>query len=119
MGLQFHHRAADSFTADDVVSVFDRIDALGLQAAVTEADVRIELVDGEPSAGDLAAQAELFGAILEGCISADNCDTFVMWGLTDRWSWVPDTFPGEGVATLFDTKGAPKPAHESLQLALS
>ena len=119
VGLQFHHRAADSFTADDVVSVFDRIDALGLQAAVTEADVRIELVDGEPSAGDLAAQAELVGAILEGCIAADNCDTFVMWGLTDRWSWVPDTFPGEGVATLFDTNGAPKPAHESLQLALS
>jgi len=119
VGLQFHHRAADSFGAEDVVAVFDRIDSLGLQAAVTEADVRIELDGRDPTEADLTAQAELFGAILQGCLDAGNCDTFVMWGLTDRWSWIPDAFPGEGAATTFDTNDVPKPAHEALQLALS
>lgn len=121
VGIQFHVLGRpDELDADAVVDVFDRIGAAGLDAAVTEADVRLELgAEGRPDDDQLHTQADLYEELLRGCLRAVNCDTFVMWGLTDRWSWVPGQFEGFGAATLFDDDYRPKPAHERLQLVLS
>ena len=37
------------------------------------------------------------------------CAGVTIWGFTDRYSWVPDTFPSEGAALLYDANYAPKP----------
>jgi endo-1,4-beta-xylanase len=41
-----------------------------------------------------------------------------VWGVTDKYSWVPDFFPGEGAALIFDENYAKKPAYFASLAAL-
>ncbi|MFF6829577.1 endo-1,4-beta-xylanase [Streptomyces longwoodensis] len=41
------------------------------------------------------------------------------WGFTDRYSWVPGVFEGEGAANLLDEDYGVKPAFRAVQKALS
>jgi endo-1,4-beta-xylanase len=89
-----------------------RFSALGLQVAVTEADVRMTL----PVTDDLLArQADYFGQMLAACLSVRRCRTFTVWGFTDLHSWVPGFFEGEGAATPLDESYRPKPAYFRLR----
>jgi endo-1,4-beta-xylanase len=42
----------------------------------------------------------------------------VLWGFTDRDSWIPGSFPGFGAAHPFDASFRPKPAYDALHAAL-
>ncbi|GGS83177.1 endo-1,4-beta-xylanase [Streptomyces cinerochromogenes] len=95
---------------------FARFDRLGLATAVTEADVRMPV---PADSGRLATQAEGYRRLLDACLRTRRCISFTVWGFTDRYSWVPDTFPGEGAANLFDEDYRPKPAYRALQSELA
>ncbi|UCF37373.1 MAG: endo-1,4-beta-xylanase [Acidobacteriota bacterium] len=99
-----------------VVSNIARFNALGLSAIFTELDVRINL---PTDADKLEVQATVYRELLEACLESENCPSFVIWGFTDRYSWVPTTFPGYGDALLFDADYQPKPAYEALLSALA
>lgn len=86
----------------------ERFAALGLDIAITEADVRIPL---PADAAKLNTQASYYKQIWDTCHAVPRCVEFTTWGYTDRHSWVPGTFPGEGAACLFDTNLRPKPAY--------
>jgi endo-1,4-beta-xylanase len=93
-----------------------RLADLGLQAHITEMDVRIE----QPSSpGDADQQADVYQAMLQTCLQAENCNTFVTWGFSDRYSWVPGYFDGWGEALIFDRDYRAKPAYHSLLDALA
>jgi endo-1,4-beta-xylanase len=84
-----------------------RFDALGVRTAITEADVRMQLpADGTK----LHAQAAGFSALLHACLLTPRCESFTLWGFTDRYSWVPGWFAGQGAATPLDENLAAKPA---------
>ncbi|KAL6156018.1 hypothetical protein ACJQWK_09980 [Exserohilum turcicum] len=34
-----------------------------------------------------------------------------VWGVSDKYSWIPTTFPGEGSALLWDANFQKKPAY--------
>ncbi|WP_367129656.1 endo-1,4-beta-xylanase [Saccharothrix sp. HUAS TT1] len=89
---------------------------LGLRTAVTEADVRV-VVPADPA--KLAAQAEGYRALLDACLATPGCLSFTVWGYTDRYSWVPGWFEGEGTANILDENFAAKPAHRALRDGLS
>jgi endo-1,4-beta-xylanase len=94
-----------------------RFAALGLDIAITEADVRIPMpVDGD----ELERQASYFRQMLDACLSVRSCHTFTVWGFSDKYSWVPGFFtdPPEGAATPFDETFQPKPAYFALRRAL-
>ncbi|MEV4687590.1 endo-1,4-beta-xylanase [Microbacterium sp. LWH3-1.2] len=95
---------------------FERFAALGLKVAVTEADVRIPLQPGEtgPTPEQVAVQAERYDAMLEACLNVPACSSFTVWGFPDSNSWVPDVFPGEGWATIFEDDFSPKPAFDAM-----
>ena len=94
---------------------FSRFADLGLEVAVTEADVRMSVDDdGAASAGDLAVQSEYFVELLDACLAVESCRSFTVWGLGDAYSWVPHFFSGEGAATLLDDEFAVKPAFTAL-----
>lgn len=40
-----------------------------------------------------------------------RCVGATVWGFTDRYSWVPAFFVGQGAACLYDEQLAPKPAY--------
>ncbi|MFC0107392.1 endo-1,4-beta-xylanase [Kibdelosporangium aridum] len=85
-----------------------RFGALRLDIAITEADVRMPL---PADTAKLTTQAQYFKELWDGCHAARRCVEFTTWGFTDRHSWVPDVFPGEGDACLFDANMRPKPAY--------
>lgn len=99
---------------------FERFAALGLQVAVTEADVRIPVLPGEtgPTPEQVAVQADRYDAMLEACLNVAACSSFTVWGFPDANSWVPGVFPGEGWATIFEDDFTPKPAFDAMLASL-
>ncbi|VXB83207.1 Beta-xylanase [Microbacterium sp. 8M] len=99
---------------------FERFAALGLQVAVTEADVRIPLLPGEtaPTAEQVATQTDRYDAMLQACLNVSACTSFTVWGFPDANSWVPAVFPGEGWATIFEDDYTPKPAFTAMLRSL-
>jgi endo-1,4-beta-xylanase len=71
-------------------------------------DVRIRT---PPSNEDLIKQAEIYRDILRVCLSSEKCTAFIMWGFTDRYSWIPNYFSGYGSALIFDEQYKPKLAY--------
>ena len=102
VGFQFHVDTNYSQTA--VAENFRRYADLGLEVQITELDVRIE----EPiTQSDLNAQASVYHEIADLCLDAPNCTSLIMWGFTDRHSWVTFFMDGWGGATIM-TKGYKK-----------
>ena len=92
-----------------------RFAALGLDVAVTEADVRIPLPVTDEK---LATQAALYGDAIAACMSVQRCVSFTVWGVSDRYSWVPTMYAGMGAACVLDSDLQPKPAYAALTAAL-
>ncbi|MFD7864300.1 endo-1,4-beta-xylanase [Streptomyces sp. NPDC059783] len=110
VGIQ-GHLSVQYNAPHDIAANMKRFDDLGLETAITEADVRVPMpVDST----DQEAQAEGYDVLLRGCLLTRHCTDFTVWGFTDRYSWVPDTFEGEGAANLLDENYGPKPAYQAL-----
>lgn len=93
----------------------ERFAKLGLELQMTEVDIR--LPDG--SAPSLAAQAKLYGEIATLCVQQPSCKAFQTWGFTDKHSWIPGFYKGQGWALLWDDKYQKKPAYEALTTAFA
>ncbi|MFE6645209.1 endo-1,4-beta-xylanase [Nocardioides sp. NPDC057772] len=99
----------------DLQANLERFDALGLETAVTELDVRMDLPNGaEPTPEQEAVQATYYQRFLQACLAVENCDSFTLWGFTDKYSWVPVFFPDQGSATVMTEEFEHKPAYDSL-----
>lgn len=116
-GAQGHYGVQYGFhSAAEIAENFGRFEALGLATAVTEADVRMLL---PADTVKLQAQAQGYSALLGGCLLSRRCESFTVWGFTDRYSWVPGFFDGEGAANLLDESFAAKPAYREVQALLA
>jgi len=96
----------------DVLPNVQRFDALGVKTAFTEVDVRMILPDDNIKT---QAQAEGFGMMLRACLLVRHCISYTVWGFTDKYSWVPGVFDGQGAATPMDENLQPKPAYNTLK----
>jgi len=93
----------------------ERFAKLGLELHITELDVRLT----DSSAASLAAQAKLYGEITALCVRQPACKLIQTWGLTDKRSWIPQFYKGQGWALLWDDKYQKKPAYEAVHDALT
>ena len=66
----------------------------------------------------LQAQAQGYSALMQGCLLANRCVSFTVWGFTDKYSWVPGFFTGQGAACLLDENFAAKPGYREVQAVL-
>lgn len=115
VGLQMHVSPEEAPSAREVTANMERLAKLGLEVHITEMDVMLR----EPvTKAKLAAQAKVYRGMLRACLSLSACRSFTLWGLTDRYSWVPEHFPGKGAALIFDREYRIKPAYQALQQAL-
>jgi endo-1,4-beta-xylanase len=113
-GIQGHLGIQYGFPGQ-VAENLARFEALGMQTAFTEVDVRMVLpVDSTK----LATQADYFRRLLDACLGARSCRSFTVWGYTDKYSWVPGVFAGEGAATLMDEEFGRKPAYGAMREGL-
>ncbi|MDF6042177.1 endo-1,4-beta-xylanase [Streptomyces sp. JH14] len=88
---------------------------LGLDVAVTELDVRMQL---PADATKLATQATYYRNVVEACLAVARCVGITVWDYTDKYSWVPGAFPGQGAANLYDENLRPKPSYAAVRTAL-
>jgi endo-1,4-beta-xylanase len=116
-GVGFQAHETVSWAPPTLRQNLARFDALGVRTAITEADVRMPLPVTDTG---LQAQAAGFDALLRACLLTSRCRSFTVWGCTDRYSWVPGWFAGQGAATPLDEQFRPKPAWTALaeELAL-
>ena len=98
-----------------------RYAALGLEAIITELDIRIAKTDyAADPAKWLASQASDYLNLIRICLNNPNSKTFVTWGFTDKYSWIPNftnslgNGPASDYALIFDTSYAVKPAYTSM-----
>ncbi|MQY34679.1 hypothetical protein SRB17_26490 [Streptomyces sp. RB17] len=89
---------------------------LGLDVAITELDVRMQL----PSdATKLATQADYYRQVTNACLAVSRCAGITVWDFDDKYSWVPSTFSGQGAACLYDENLQPKPAYTAVRDSLA
>jgi len=100
---------------DKIRDNIDRYQALGLEVQFTEVDVRIK----EPYTEEkLQHQAEIYEGMLRVAMEK-GLDTFFIWGVNDKDSWIPSVFGGYGSALIFNDDFTVKPAFDALYNTLS
>lgn len=111
VGLQMHVGVGHCPPPEQVAANMARLAELGLEVQITELDVRVEAPFRDE---DLRRQTDIYRDLLQVCLEAPNCTALVLWGFSDRHSWVPSFFKGWGKALIFDEEYRPKPAYEAL-----
>ena len=62
----------------------------------------------------LERQANIYRDMFEVCLNAEPCTSFVLWGFTDKHTWLHDFRDPDEQPLLFDELYQPKPAYEAL-----
>ncbi|KAG6374383.1 glycoside hydrolase family 10 protein [Boletus reticuloceps] len=94
----------------------ERITALGLEVAVTELDVRIELPVTD---ADLEQQKADYMSVVQTCSAVSGCVGVTVWDYTDKYSWISSTFPGYGAACPWDANLDRKPAYDGIAMGFT
>ena len=125
-GVGFQGHLDTQYGFPDVQANLQRFADLGLEVAITEADVRT-FVKQKPDGtytnrplnpGDAQKQVDYWVGMLEACLAVDACNSFTVWGVSDAYSWIPGVFTGEGAGLLFDMHSNPKPQYDALREVL-
>ncbi|QRV76498.1 endo-beta-1,4-xylanase [Ceratobasidium sp. AG-Ba] len=88
---------------------------LGVDVALTELDIRMEL---PVTAEKLAQQAADYTTSVNACLGVKRCVGITIWQFTDALSWIPGVFPAEGAALPWDENLKTKPAYDAMRKAL-
>ena len=107
-GVQGHRIAGDPPTS--MRENLQRFTELGLDVALTEVDVRMPVPPNSDPKTALQTQAADYASMVSAARAVPACTAFVLWGLSDAHSWIPETFAGFGDAHVFDAQLRPKPA---------
>ncbi|MFC4147773.1 endo-1,4-beta-xylanase [Micromonospora mangrovi] len=99
----------------DFQANLQRFADLGVDVRVTELDIRMPT---PATAANLTAQAADYKRVVATCLAVSRCVGVTTWGITDRYSWIPGVFPGQGAALVWDDNYRPKPAYQAVTEAL-
>lgn len=117
VGLQSHFQlsqASQNFI-DKVGQTIEALGVLGLTGNITELDFRI---CGEVTTEKLETQRLGYERLVKTAFSKSNCNTVLIWGVSDNDSWVDANFDGCSQATPHDYELNKKPAYFGIQKAL-
>jgi endo-1,4-beta-xylanase len=92
-----------------------RFAALGVDVAITELDIRMDMPS---TTAKLAQQATDYSNTVKACLAVSRCVGITVWSFTDKYSWIPTFFPGQGAALPWDANYNHKPAYDAIAAAL-
>ncbi|WP_431915010.1 endo-1,4-beta-xylanase [Nonomuraea jabiensis] len=115
VGFQTHLAIQYGFP-NDFQQNLQRFAALGVQVRITELDVRMVM---PRDATKDATQATYYRNVVNACLAVTACAGVTIWGFTDKYSWVPDTFSGQGAALIYDESYQQKPSYTAVHDALA
>jgi len=116
VGVQGHYIVGKMPSGSDITKNLEAYTALGLEVAITELDIRMTVPSTE---ADLAQQSTDYATAVTACLDVANCIGITIWDFTDKYSWIPSVFSGQGAACLFDENLVKKPAYDGVVAALS
>ncbi|HEY9666149.1 MAG TPA: endo-1,4-beta-xylanase [Coleofasciculaceae cyanobacterium] len=118
VGIQGHLGLSYLPNLDSLTQNFERFNQLGLEIQFTELDMKI--LDGQGTWEErLAKQAKAYGDLFRVCLRAKKCTQILMWGFTDRYTWIANTTGEKDVPLIFDEAYRPKPAYNAIKDVLS
>ncbi|KAF9466622.1 beta-1,4-endoxylanase [Collybia nuda] len=85
--------------------------ALGVEVAITELDIRMTLPVTDAL---LAQQKKDYQTVIAACKAVVGCIGVTIWDYTDKYSWVPSVFPGQGAPLPWDANLVKKPAYDGI-----
>jgi endo-1,4-beta-xylanase len=112
---QLHCIAEVPFNENALRENIRRFRELGLSTSFSEVDVRIKM---PVTAQNEAQQCDVYSRLMNIALTEPGAGSMILWGFTDKTSWIPRTFPGYGSATILDLKMKPKPAYDALMTTL-
>ncbi|KAJ9610780.1 hypothetical protein H2200_005557 [Cladophialophora chaetospira] len=117
VGLESHFIVGNTPSRANMTAQKQAFVALGLEVAITELDVRHVQVNATNSTS-FAIQAQNYYDSVASCVEVDECIGITVWDFDDQYSWIPGTFPGQGLADLYNADFTRKPAYYSVGEAL-
>jgi endo-1,4-beta-xylanase len=113
VGLQAHLIVGSVPT--NIQQNIQRFATLGLDVAITELDIRMQL---PRTAAKDTQQATDYRTVVNACLAVTRCVGMTVWDYTDKYSWIPSVFSGQGAALPYDENLAKKPAYTAISTAL-
>lgn len=125
VGIQAHAMLGTSSpwfpsTTASLKRYIDALGKLGVKVEITELDVRLPLLAGQPN--PLAAQAAVYRRVASACAQARACTGLTVWGQRDSDSWLDSysltsaTAPNNPL--LLDASGKRKLAYQAVAAGL-
>ncbi|KAM5360655.1 hypothetical protein ACJZ2D_013615 [Fusarium nematophilum] len=92
VGFQGHLIVGSTPSRSELVTVLERFTALDVEVAYTEVDIRHSSVPASEAA--LKTQGDDYANVVGSCLDVEGCVGVTIWGISDKYSWVPDTVSG-------------------------
>lgn len=109
IGFQFHTSLHQKFTQKELIKNMKRFSEIGVKVNITELDVKLSDTVAS-SKVKYEKQANQYSVVLKSCLKIDNdCTSFGMWGLTDKYTWLKDDSP-----LIFNEEFEKKPSYDAL-----
>ncbi|KAK3906371.1 glycoside hydrolase [Staphylotrichum tortipilum] len=112
VGFQAHLNVGQTPTRAQLAATLRRFTALGVEVAYTELDIAHTKLPA--SEADNQKQAADYVATVGSCLDVKECVGITVWQFSDKYSWVPGTFPGKGEACLYTEGFEKKVAYEAV-----
>lgn len=116
VGLQGHFIVGQTPSQASSQSLLSSFTALGVEVAYTELDIRFTSLP--PTTAGLAQQGTDYANTVLACVATTGCVGVTIWDFTDKYSWIPSTFSGQGEACLWYSDYTLHPAYYSVVSAL-
>ncbi|KAK6544291.1 hypothetical protein TWF694_000991 [Orbilia ellipsospora] len=115
LGIQGHLIVGQVPT--DMPANFNRFVAAGADIAITELDIRMNVPPVNQTAS-FAQQAADYATVAYACKVTGRCQGITIWDISDKNSWIPGVFAGQGDALPWDVNYQKKPAYYGLATTL-
>ena len=100
---------------DSLRSLAKELAKLNVKLKITELDIGFK--SGiNVSQRDLQCQGQTFRQYLDIILEEPNADTYLIWGVSDKWSWLGGLNRQKGL--IYDDNLKPKPAFDSILVRL-
>lgn len=123
VGMQMHiaingtEKLAKPPDTNEMYENMKRLGDLGLEIHITEMDVAIQNATGSLE-DRLRQQADVYERILGTALRVPQFKACILWGVADRYSWIPGFTGHPDEPLIFDQYYQPKPAYESIHRTL-
>ncbi|KAF2644309.1 hypothetical protein P280DRAFT_445893 [Massarina eburnea CBS 473.64] len=99
IGMQAHLIVGSSPSTSSWTTNMNAFSALNVDIAITELDIRTTT---PATAAAVTQQSKDYANAVAGCKAVTKCVGVTIWDFTDKYSWIPSVFSGQGAALPWD-----------------